>query len=228
MTAPITSTPNSAVPELPSSARLLRSTILALVGAIVILVIAVLPAEYGVDPTGVGRVLGLTQMGEIKMSLAREAAAEDAAAAAEAAAEASTPVDPSAPASALASPTAPATTAAPATMTAADTGWRDVTVVPLAPGEGKEVKLVMTKGTKAQYEWAVTGGAVNHDTHGDSTNAPNSYHRYSRGTGVAHDAGELIAAMDGSHGWFWRNRGNDPVSVTLRTKGEYTLLKKMY
>ncbi|ODT04488.1 MAG: hypothetical protein ABS52_04320 [Gemmatimonadetes bacterium SCN 70-22] len=44
-----------------------------------LLLTAVLPAEYGIDPTGAGRVLGLTQMGEIKVRLAREAA-EDAAA----------------------------------------------------------------------------------------------------------------------------------------------------
>jgi len=37
----------------------------------------VLPAEYGIDPTGIGRALGLTPMGEIKMSLAAEARAEE-------------------------------------------------------------------------------------------------------------------------------------------------------
>jgi hypothetical protein len=44
-----------------------------------LLVTVVLPAEYGVDPTGIGRVLGLTQMGVIKARLAAEAAANDAA-----------------------------------------------------------------------------------------------------------------------------------------------------
>ena len=47
--------------------------------AAVILVTVVLPAEYGIDPTHIGRVLGLTQMGEIKARLAREAAADQAA-----------------------------------------------------------------------------------------------------------------------------------------------------
>lgn len=59
--------------------KLLRSTVIALLVAAVLLVTVVLPAEYGVDPTGVGRVLGLTQMGEIKTRLAREAAADAAA-----------------------------------------------------------------------------------------------------------------------------------------------------
>ena len=58
----------------PTSRQLIRSTILAVVVAALLLVTCVLPAEYGVDPTGVGGLLGLTQMGEVKMALAEEAA----------------------------------------------------------------------------------------------------------------------------------------------------------
>jgi hypothetical protein len=74
----------------PSSRALLRSTLIALAVAGSLLVTVVLPAEYGIDPTGVGRVLGLTRMGEIKTRLAKEAAA-DAAADAAAAADTTTP-----------------------------------------------------------------------------------------------------------------------------------------
>lgn len=62
--------------ELPTTPQLLRSTLIALVTAAVLLVTVVLPAEYAVDPTGVGKMLGLTQMGEIKQQLASEAEAE--------------------------------------------------------------------------------------------------------------------------------------------------------
>ena len=65
--------------EPPSTRQLVRSTVVALAVAGAILMTVVLPAEYGVDPTGVGRVLGLTQMGEIKSRLATEAAADSAA-----------------------------------------------------------------------------------------------------------------------------------------------------
>jgi hypothetical protein len=65
--------------ELPTSRQLLRSTILAAISALVLLVAVVLPAEYGIDPTGVGRVLGMTKMGDIKQQLAAEAAADAAA-----------------------------------------------------------------------------------------------------------------------------------------------------
>ncbi len=66
-------------PDLPGSRQLWRSTLIAALVAGALLVTVVLPAEYGIDPTRVGRVLGLTQMGEIKVRLAREAAADEAA-----------------------------------------------------------------------------------------------------------------------------------------------------
>jgi hypothetical protein len=66
--------------DLPTSAQLLRSTVLAMITAAVLLVTVVMPSEYAVDPTGVGRALGLTQMGEVKLQLAEEARADEAAA----------------------------------------------------------------------------------------------------------------------------------------------------
>ena len=62
--------------ELPSSAQLIRSTAIAAASAVAILVTVVLPAEYNIDPTGIGGVLGLSEMGEIKAQLAEEAEAD--------------------------------------------------------------------------------------------------------------------------------------------------------
>ena len=83
------------IPIAPASPRrLLRSTLIALAVAGLLLVTIVLPAEYGIHPTGVGRVLGLTRMGEIKTRLAKEAAADAAADRAAAAASDSTTTSP--------------------------------------------------------------------------------------------------------------------------------------
>ena len=41
--------------ELPSTAKLVKSTVIAAAAAAVILVTVVLPAEYAIDPTGIGR-----------------------------------------------------------------------------------------------------------------------------------------------------------------------------
>lgn len=46
--------------------RLNKAVLLATAVAAVIVGTVVLPAEYGIDPAGVGRVFGLTQMGEMK------------------------------------------------------------------------------------------------------------------------------------------------------------------
>ncbi len=46
----------------PPLLALLKATAVALLTAVLLLITVVLPAEYGVDPTGVGRRLGLQQM----------------------------------------------------------------------------------------------------------------------------------------------------------------------
>ena len=62
--------------DLPSTSKLIKSTVLAAIGAGVLLVTVVMPSEYGIDPTGAGKLLRLTDMGEIKISLAKEAEAD--------------------------------------------------------------------------------------------------------------------------------------------------------
>ena len=60
--------------DLPTRSQLRRWTIIAVVGAVAIGVMVYMPAELGRDPTGVGSILGLKEMGEIKQQLAEEAA----------------------------------------------------------------------------------------------------------------------------------------------------------
>ena len=44
---------------------------------------------------------------------------------------------------------------------------------------------------------------------------------------TASDSGTLQAAFDGTHGWFWRNRTNSEVTVTLKTSGDYQQIKQV-
>ncbi|AXO61441.1 transmembrane anchor protein [Pseudomonas sp. phDV1] len=221
---------NSKIPtlnELPSSQQLLRSTVIALIAAIVLLVTVVMPSEYAIDPTGAGRMLGLTQMGEVKQQLATEAAA-DAATPVVAAPAAPQPVPQAAPQPAVstaAEATAPAV-ATPAVVEAE--GQQHEMSISLAPGQGAEVKLEMLKGARVNYFWTANGGLVNYDTHGDPYNAPREfYHGYGKGRATPEDQGVLEAAFDGKHGWFWRNRTSKPVTVTLRTEGNYIAIKRV-
>jgi hypothetical protein len=73
--------------------------------------------------------------------------------------------------------------------------------------------------------WSTNRGVVNYDTHADAPGI--RYHGYAKGTGKAAEEGVLVAAFDGAHGWFWRNRGKEAVTVTLRTNGNYQELKRM-
>jgi len=54
----------------PGSGGLLKGALIALVAAILLTVLFVLPAEYGVDPTGVGAKLGLLGIAETTESAA--------------------------------------------------------------------------------------------------------------------------------------------------------------
>lgn len=226
--------------ELPSSAQLLRSTAIAAGVAAILLVTAVLPGEYGIDPTGAGRLLGLTSMGEIKVQLQQEAEADAKADAQRLAASTPTletprattqpmanPAPPLISAQPTAPPATPPTGPAPTPRTNA-VASSDQTSITLRPGQGAEVKLTMKQGATVSYIWTTQGGPVNFDTHGDPVNPPKDfYHGYGKGRQVNEDSGEIKAAFDGKHGWFWRNRTKQDVTITLKTTGDYKELKRV-
>lgn len=204
--------------ELPTTGQLLRSTALAAGVAGALLVVFVMPAEYGIDPTRVGTLLGLTEMGEMKRMLAMEAAA-DARADTLAAGRAAQAV-----AVGRAASTSVAEAGATGSPAVAVDGRTDRTVITLEPNAGAEIKLVMAAGARARFTWSSSGGKVNFDTHADRPGV--KYHGYGKGSS-RREEGELVAAFDGKHGWFWRNRSGAPVTITLDTSGGYSEVKRV-
>jgi len=101
--------------------------------------------------------------------------------------------------------------------------WRDEVSYTLAPTEGIEIKLVMEEGAEAEFAWTANGSVLNFDTHGDGGGQRISYEQ---GRGVPGQEGTLVAAFTGNHGWFWRNRTDEQVTVTVRTRGDYSELRK--
>lgn len=227
-------TPLPTVNELPSTRKLLRSTVIAILVAAGLLVTVVMPSEYAIDPTGVGRTLGLTQMGELKIILAQEALAD--AAPPQATAPAPVPVPVPVPAPTPTSAPVPAQQVAqvqpiekpvtkPVTAPAPVLKTNKMSVT-LKPGEGTEIKLEMLKGKTVNYEWTATGGLVNYDTHGEPYNGEKGYfHSYNKGKQVEGHKGQFTALFDGTHGWFWRNRSNKDVTISLNTTGDYLSVK---
>lgn len=128
---------------------LFLSAIFAGLTALAILVLFWFPAEYGVDFTGAGRVMGLTQMGELKEQQHHNANAE---------------------ATGLVH-------VLPGQSDTVEMQWRDQYEYPLDPGEGIEVKLLMASGDKAHYRWTANGAVVYHDTHGEGAGKSISYEK---------------------------------------------------
>lgn len=195
--------------DLPSPKQIRRSTILAVAGALAILVAVVLPAEYGIDPTGIGRSIGLTEMGEIKTELRNEAEQDHR-----------QPATNGEQSSIFRSILGVLVSSAQAEET--DT-WNNEIKFALAPGETYEVKLTMNAGDRASYLMTVTGGRVNFDLHGHGNGQSITYEK---GRGSAGTEGEFVAAFPGGHGWFWRNRDKQDVTVVLKLKGNYSDLRQ--
>lgn len=200
--------------ELPSIGKLIKSTVLAILIAALILVTVVLPAEYGLDPTGIGEVIGLLKMGEIKASLAQEAAADRATAQTE-------PLN-----VVNNSKSDPPTGSETIPVQSNDNARSDEVTFSLSPNEGTEIKLTMNEGDRVDFAWWTSGGRANFDTHADSKELEINYHGYGKGS-AERSEGVLKAAFDGNHGWFWRNRTSETMTVTLQVSGDYSDVVRM-
>ena len=96
--------------------------------------------------------------------------------------------------------------------------------VTLGAGESTEIKITMQKNSSVDFNWSSNAAPPFYDLHGDSKDI--SYHIYEKGT-AASKQGTLIAAFDGNHGWYWKNRSNTPITITLTATGSYQDIKEM-
>lgn len=206
--------------DLPSPTTLFRSSIIAVIGALTILIAVVLPAEYAIDPTGAGRLLGLTEMGEIKRELAEEAERDLKFHGRDQSFNLFDGLLSRLLGTAYAQETKEAMDNA-----LAEKFSQDEVIFTLAPSESAEIKLKMAAGDTAQYTWHARGGRINFDLHahgnGESIN-------YERGRGEASGEGSITAPFAGDHGWFWRNRDDVDVTITLQLRGSYEQLIESY
>ncbi len=193
-----------------SRQELLRGSLLALLIAGLVLLLAVLPAEYGIDPTGVGKMLGLTKLHG----------------SAPAAAVTNPPALKNPPASvpvvSASTVSAPGEVRALTIAAKQSTGLRhDQMEITLPPGKGLEVKTHLAKGASLMYSWKTTQGElINHDFHGEPVNAKeDEFESFIEEKNVNHSNGVLIAPFTGVHGWYWKNKTTAPVTVILHASG---------
>jgi hypothetical protein len=200
-----------AIDELPSKAQLNRATLIAAGVAAVLLVTTILPAEYGVDPTGWGRVTGLTPMGEMKREAAKAGGSEAAPEPETAAVDNGDILLDEERAS-----TAPAA--------GGSVGRVQLT---LAPGKGEEVKATMNAGEELTYEWSTGGPVIRFELHGEPIPAKgDEFTSFEKGSSAG-AKGKFRAPFHGTHGWYWRNNTNSPVTVTVSATGTFQKFAKV-
>jgi hypothetical protein len=181
--------------------------------AAIALVVFVLPAEYGKDPTGLGAALGITKLApteEENIYLKRGLARSNVLLPLQ---ESATPDE----------TTLKATLAEHNIAQLPGTNVRtDRYVVELAPYEGIELKYDMAEGASMIFKWTATA-PVHVDMHS---------HPFEGGAeltesfviedSVPSQTAVYVAPFTGIHGWYWQNRNLDGVTVTLETTGQVT------
>lgn len=165
---------------------LIKATLAAATLAVVTLAAVILPAEYNIDPTGIGGALGLTELNT-------EAVA----------AENPEPVE----------------------REEQEFAYRtDSVTIEVPAGHGLEYKLHLAKHGHMEYEWAADNGQLYFDFHGEPTGDTSGYFESFAIATAGKMRGSLTTPFDGSHGWYWKNNGEEAVTITLKTKGFYDVI----
>lgn len=158
-------------------------SIYSLVFAVVILVIVILPAEYNIDPTGIGKKLGLTVFNETEQVNSTSLSAQEVA------------------------------------KESKDTIEKIQVIVPA--NQGVEYKFTMEQYQKLEYEWITEGTMLYFDLHGEPQGDTTGYFESYVIATAREMKGSFTAPFAGSHGWYWKNTTQDPVTIQLIVKGEY-------
>jgi len=196
--------------------EIIKAVLFALVLGIIILVSAVLPAEYGIDPIGTGKLFGFSklyvpenagenQLGQTTQETFPLIKMEKAGSGPDVA----RPVE--------------ADNPAPEKQYAE----REDTIEVIVPaGKGIEYKIYMLKYGKMKYEWTTDKGTVYLDFHGEVKQQKEVNDVYFESYTLAYSnnmVGTFYAPFEGKHGWFFRNNENTDITVTLKLKGQYSM-----
>jgi hypothetical protein len=194
--------------EPPSGAQLTKSIVFAAIGACIILVLFVLPAQFGIDPTGVGRLTGISQLSQS----GRTIQIVDVVGGNESVREIEIP--------AYGEPVPlPNPDVFQDSAVAAKSDTLQITIPPEAE---TEVKTVLQAAKVIVYSWQTDRGTVYSDFHGHDPAAGNEFFvRYKEHQEGSEDNGSLVAPFAGEHGWYWVNYNEFPVTVTLKLTGFY-------
>ena len=180
--------------DLPSLRTLAIASAAALLVAALVLVTAVLPAEYGMDPLGTGRLFGFSAIS--------------------APVAVPSPVPP--PEGAVLAPVQQGDVGLYPGEYKVDS--REFV---LGPYEYVEYKYHLATGATMLFSWTADGDVIQ-DMHGDRDGAPaNAAQSFDKQPRRGAN-GEFSAPFSGIHGWYWENPGGETVTVRVTTAGFYT------
>jgi len=207
----------------PSGGMLLKTTVITLIVAITVTVLFILPAEYGIDPTGAGEKLGLLDLGGIDPQRSTEPEGE------------STPqvVLGAYPGKPIEFDMyEPEILGEPFAKTHSNAYRTDQLTINLAIGEEVEYKAVMQQGDALVYSWTVGSGTVYTDFHADpgehAEGYPDEYFIRYRESETGSSSGSIVAPFAGNHGWYWLNIEDNAVAITLNVSGFYDSVTEVY
>jgi len=198
--------------------QIIKAVIMSMIIGFVLLITAVLPAEYGIDPTGAGKLFGFSRLyvpedsdngpaGSGSMALNNFPLIKMEKAGSSPEVQRPSEADNLPPETQLAE-------------------RQDSVQVIVPAGKGLEYKIYMLKHGKMKYEWTTDNGVLYFDFHGEVKQAKEAKAVYFESYTIANSnnmVGTFLSPYEGKHGWFFRNNGNTDITVTLRLKGGYTL-----
>jgi len=174
---------------------LVKYTIMSAAFAIFILLTIVLPAEYNIDPTGIGQKLGLTVFNEVSNISTNSTTLLSS----------------------------PLSSVESTEKTAEKTkGVNKVINVTVPAGRGVEYKFTMQQYQKLTYQWQTDSTALYFDLHGEPEGDTTGYFESYAIATLQSMEGSFTAPFSGVHGWYWKNTSDKPVKVQLTVKGEYS------
>ncbi len=204
-------------PQLLNKKQIFTATFVALFVGAVIFMAAVLPAEYGSDPLGTGKLLGFSQL--------YQAEAPTEVAMIDAGNPKAYPLlrkedlgsDPEVP--------MPKESRNPPPANQYIERQDSVTVL-VAAGKGIEYKVKVLKYGSLRYEWRTDQGVLYSDFHGEVKEAIKPKEEFFLSYTIAYSnnlIGTFLAPYEGRHGWYFKNRTDKDILVSLRMKGQYEL-----
>ena len=91
----------------------------------------------------------------------------------------------------------------------------------IVPKEGMEFKYRLARGAAMLYSWT-SSDPLFYEMHASPDETPRFAEFFEKSEGGARAHGSYVAPFTGIHGWYWENRSNREVTITLTATGFFT------